>query len=152
MCAKFTIRCVTPRIVDLCFFSMSIFLTGVKLLIRRFQLLNDPSHCNQYTRTVKWVKKKVQIRRTQGLISEDRSNEATLPLTIPRSVFKQSAKDLSKEIFLIRFRFRRQTFSVLWLNPDVTLDAEAPIFVRLTSLSVGIVPFQPGFWLRGVQP
>ena len=35
-----------------------------------------------------------QIYRTKGLISEDRNNKATLLLTIPRSVFKSSAKDL----------------------------------------------------------
>ena len=39
-----------------------------------------------------------QIYRTKGLISEDRSNKATLLLTIPRSLFKSSAKDLSLEI------------------------------------------------------
>ena len=32
-----------------------------------------------------------QIVRTKGLISEDRSNKATLLLTIPRSLFKSSA-------------------------------------------------------------
>ena len=35
-----------------------------------------------------------QISRTKGLISEDRNNKATLLLTIPRPVFKSSAKDL----------------------------------------------------------
>ena len=35
-----------------------------------------------------------QIYRTKGRISEDRNNKATLPLTIPCSVFKSSAKDL----------------------------------------------------------
>ena len=39
-----------------------------------------------------------QICKTKGLISEDRSNKATLILTIPRSLFKSSAKDLSQEI------------------------------------------------------
>ena len=40
----------------------------------------------------------VQICRTKGLNSEDRSNKATLLLTIPRSLFKSSAKDLSLQI------------------------------------------------------
>ena len=33
-------------------------------------------------------------RENKGLISVDRSNKTTLPLTIPRSIFKSSAKDL----------------------------------------------------------
>ncbi|ORX33265.1 hypothetical protein BCR32DRAFT_239461, partial [Anaeromyces robustus] len=48
-------------------------------------------------------KKKVLLKRTNqrtiGLISADRSNKATLLLTIPRSKFKSSAKDLSSLIF-----------------------------------------------------
>ena len=44
------------------------------------------------------VQQCAQICRTKGLISEDRSNKATLLLTIPRSLFKSSAKDLSLEI------------------------------------------------------
>ncbi|KAL1914197.1 hypothetical protein VTP21DRAFT_9681 [Calcarisporiella thermophila] len=40
----------------------------------------------------------------KGLISADRSNKATLLLTIPRSVFKSSAKDLSRPIFEIAIR------------------------------------------------
>ena len=48
-------------------------------------------------------KKKVLVKRTNqrtiGLISVDRSNKATLLLTIPRSKFKSSAKDLSSLIF-----------------------------------------------------
>ena len=39
--------------------------------------------------------------QNQGLISVDRSNKATLLLTIPRSIFKSSAKDLSPPIFEI---------------------------------------------------
>ena len=37
----------------------------------------------------------------QGLISADRNNKATLLLTIPSSLFKSSAKDLSSPIFEI---------------------------------------------------
>ena len=39
--------------------------------------------------------------QNKGLISVDRSNKATLLLTIPRSLFKSSAKDLSPPIFEI---------------------------------------------------
>ena len=35
----------------------------------------------------------------KGLISVDRNNKVTLRLTIPCSMFKSSAKDLSLEIF-----------------------------------------------------
>src|ERR1700709_2505750 len=40
-----------------------------------------------------WEKCLKQILWNKGLISADRSNKATLLLTIPRSVFKSSAKD-----------------------------------------------------------
>ena len=36
-----------------------------------------------------------RIGATQGGISVDRSSKATLPLTIPRPIFKSSAKDSS---------------------------------------------------------
>ena len=39
-----------------------------------------------------------QICRTEGLVSEDRRNKATLLFTTPCSLFKSSAKDLSPEI------------------------------------------------------
>ena len=32
-------------------------------------------------------------QQNKGLISEDRRNKSTLPLTIPRSLYKSSAKD-----------------------------------------------------------
>ena len=35
-----------------------------------------------------YYRKKGTNQENKGLISEDRSNEATLPLTIPRSIFK----------------------------------------------------------------
>ena len=46
------------------------------------------------------LQKKVKSEN-KGLISEDRSNTATLPLTIPRSLFKSSAKDLALAMFLV---------------------------------------------------
>ena len=45
----------------------------------------------------------------KGLISEDRSNKATLLLTIPRCLFKSSAKDLSPPIFEILIRRPRSS-------------------------------------------
>jgi hypothetical protein len=41
----------------------------------------------------------VKITRNEGLISADRSNKATLLLTIPRSIFKSSTRDLNPIIF-----------------------------------------------------
>ncbi len=41
--------------------------------------------------------KKMQQILDKGLISADRSDKATLLLTIPRSLFKSSAKDLALE-------------------------------------------------------
>ena len=37
-----------------------------------------------------------RIRATQGWISVDRGSKATLPLTMPRRVFKSSAKDSAR--------------------------------------------------------
>ena len=51
--------------------------------------------------------KNVTNQRTIGLISADRSNKATLLLTIPRSKFKSSAKDLSSLIFEVIIQGRR---------------------------------------------
>jgi hypothetical protein len=50
-----------------------------------------------------------KIARNEGLISADRSNKATLLLTIPRSIFKSSTRDLNPIIF-------ERLFDVL-LNP-----------------------------------
>ena len=66
----------------------------------------------------------------KGLISADRNNKATLLLTIPRSVFKSSTKDLSPPISKIAFqrlpvqRFRRLgslTFMMLDIQKYVYL-------------------------------
>ena len=47
--------------------------------------------------------------RNQGLISMDRNNKATLPFTIPSSLFKSSAKDLGSPIFEIIIQHDRTT-------------------------------------------
>ena len=44
--------------------------------------------------------------RRNGLTSADRSNKATLLLTVPPSTFKSSAKDSSPRIFQIAIRGR----------------------------------------------
>ena len=54
-------------------------------------------------------------RQNKGLISVDRSNKATLLLTIPRSKFKSSAKDLSRPIFEIVFQ--RTTKAACFATP-----------------------------------
>jgi hypothetical protein len=45
-------------------------------------------------------------QQNKGLISEDRRNKSTLPLTIPRSLYKSSAKDPVPAVRL-KLRFRR---------------------------------------------
>ena len=64
--------------------------------------------------------------QNQGLISADRNNKATLLLTIPRSIFKSSAKDLSPPTFEI--------VMVYDIGPK-------PIGIHVTSGEVEIVAF-----------
>ena len=68
---------------------------------KKTNLYYNPTENNTQGRKEK--KKSSLIKRTNqrtiGLISADRSNKATLLLTIPRSKFKSSAKDLSSLIF-----------------------------------------------------
>ena len=47
--------------------------------------------------------------KNKGLISADRGTKATLVLTIPRSVFKSSTKDLSLPIFELVFQHQAAT-------------------------------------------
>ena len=68
--------------------------------------------------------------RNKGLISADRRTKPTLMLTIPRSIFKSSTKDLSLPTFEIAMEY----------------DARPkPIVMRVTSGEVNIVAFQHGF-------
>ena len=86
-------------------------------------------------------------QKNKGWISADRSTKATLKLTIPRSIFKSSTKDLSWPTCGIMFL-------LAWLLVPVPqlydVDPRA-IAIRVTSVKVNIVAFQHGFWLRGVQ-
>ena len=52
------------------------------------------------------MKKNNTNQQNKGLISEDRRNKSTLPLTIPRSLYKSSAKDPVPAVRL-KLRFRR---------------------------------------------
>lgn len=73
-----------------------------------------------YSRTKSYIKssphspktKGKEIRtnlQNKGLISADRGTKATLILTIPRSLFKSYAKDLSLPIFELVFQHRLST-------------------------------------------
>ena len=54
-----------------------------------------------------------RIRATWGWISVDRGSKATLPLTIPRRVFKSSAKDSTRRSIGIAFQGVPQGSSAL---------------------------------------
>ena len=69
--------------------------------------------------------------QNKGLISVDRRTKPTLILTIPRSLFKSSTKDLSSAIFEIVIQ-----------SYDLGL---APIRIRFRSRKVNIDDFQHGF-------
>ena len=69
--------------------------------------------------------------QNKGLISVDRRTKPTLILTIPRSLFKSSTKDLSSEIFEIVIQ-----------SYDLGLS---PIRIRFRSRKVDIDDFQHGF-------
>ena len=75
-------------------------------------------------------------RWNKGLISVDRSNKTTLLLTIPRSLFKSSAKDLSPPIFEIAIRVTHLT-----LGRHLYDLGLAPMIMRVTSGEVEIVAF-----------
>lgn len=80
--------------------------------------------------------------KNKGLISIDRSNKATLQFTIPRSIIKSSARDLSPLIFLY-----------LWGNPNLKIPKELVFYLYYLNIKGGNNHrFQHGFWLRGVQP
>ncbi|RHZ86462.1 hypothetical protein Glove_50g86 [Diversispora epigaea] len=55
----------------------------------------------------------------KGLISADRSIKATLLLTIPRSKFKSSAKDLSTPIFEIKIQGMDSDLEAFSHNPAI---------------------------------
>ena len=57
----------------------------------------------------------------KGLISADRSNKATLLLTIPRCVFKSSAKDLSFPIFQLEIAVSNPVPFCLKLRPSMEI-------------------------------
>ena len=73
---------------------------------------------------------KVTNLSNRGLISEDRSTKATLVFTIPRSIFKSSAMDISPKI--LDFDNCRTSLVFLQLSALGLRDKKScPILVRL---------------------
>jgi hypothetical protein len=62
-------------------------------------------------------------RQNKGLISADRGTKATLMLTIPRSIFKSSTKDLSLSIFALVIRSNRLDWSANEIGLGTSLSA-----------------------------
>ena len=75
-------------------------------------------------------------RRNKGWTSADRSTKATLMLTVPRSLFKSSTKDLTWPTL--------ENIIAVWCWHKCYCYTQ-------TSVKVSIVACQHGFWLRGVQ-
>ena len=77
------------------------------------------------------IRKKTNLQNT-GLISADRSTKATLLLTIPSSLFKSSAKDLSYPIFKITIqRLVNKTLPSHHWTSWYDLGARGSIFIQL---------------------
>jgi len=95
-------------------------------------------------------------RKNTGLVSANRSNEATQKLTTPSPICESSTRDSSPPSSKIRWEGL----------PNALLRATAFDFCNMiqgepkglpTLLHVGVgeamvAAFQHGFWLRGVQP
>ena len=83
---------------------------GVRICRAAKNFTLEKSHSNTFHDTCpqELLQQEEKFLRTnlmnKGLISADRNNKATLLLTIPSSVFKSSAKDLSSPISYLRFR------------------------------------------------
>ena len=83
----------------------------------------------------------------KGLISVDRRTKPTLILTIPRSLFKSSTKDLSFPIFEIMIQDTQWRPALVRLqSPSQVYDLGAALknranVIRLTSGKVDIVAF-----------
>jgi hypothetical protein len=93
----------------------------------------------------------------KGLISADRGTKATLMLTIPGSLFKSYAKDLSLPIFELVIQHRLPAPFVARQVPlqcyDLGCGRPTPILIRYIIKESNVSPLiQHGFWLRGVQP
>jgi hypothetical protein len=61
-----------------------------------------------------------RIRATRGWISVDRGSKATLPLTMPRRVFKSSAKDSARRPGGIKLRGSRPRLIRCGGSADIT--------------------------------
>ena len=75
-------------------------------------------------------------RQNKGWTSADRSTKATLMLTVPRSLFKSSTKDLTWPTL--------ENIIAVWCWHKCYCYTQ-------TLVKVSIVAYQHGFWLRGVQ-
>ena len=69
-----------------------------------------------------------KLCKNKGLISVDHSNKTTLPLTIPRSIFKSSTKDL----FLATSKL--YMFGVRGLSPTITLFHVLKFYFKQVSI------------------
>ena len=58
--------------------------------------------CFRTRSQIDWEERKTNLGYS-GLVSADRSNKATLPLTTPSITSKSSAKDLSSHMIILRF-------------------------------------------------
>ncbi|KAJ1683045.1 hypothetical protein LUZ63_021735 [Rhynchospora breviuscula] len=79
-----------------------------------------------------WLVGEGRIRATRGWISVDRGSKATLPLTMPRRVFKSSAKDSARRPCEIDLRGGRAAARLprglgRWLGP---VGGDAPTVGR----------------------
>lgn len=121
-------------LTTLCLFKLNIFKKKVaEFILKR----TTPKDRNDGEMLFNWTN-----LWNKGLISADRSNKATLLLTIPRSLFKSSAKDLSSPISEIMIqRLTIQPFRCM-ANPYI-YDSGSPqgtsICIRLNMEKVNII-------------
>ena len=124
---------VSPRFLPLCRRCMSSqywYLLYIHVVYCSKNYMGNLLSVTRSWRTMKFfsISHKSQ---NKGLISVDRRTKPTLILTIPRSLFKSSTKDLSSAIFEIAIQ-----------SYDLGL---APIGIRFRSRKVNIDDFQHGF-------
>ena len=93
-----------------------------------------------------------QIYRTKGLTSADRSNKATLLLTVPRSHSSRLQRIHPRTCF----QYKRSTFTKPFRSTKGRSNVvlEPKLYFNATKQCAGqyIIVFKHGFWLRGVQP
>ena len=105
-----------------------------------------------YIRHEIFNKENLNKSQNKGLISVDRRTKPTLILTIPRSLFKSSTKDLSSAIFEIviqSYDLGRKRLSVFvsdherWTSTISSMDSDLEAFSHYpTDGSFAALPFQ----------